>query len=110
MPRFSPHLHAVTLLALFLTAVSITLPADSFAGTDHIRFASRVAAVGNGWVELERPLRYDVRTAWQVGFGAVGERQHKMIAIQTACIPLLTCRSPTSTSLSPLHNTAVWRA
>lgn len=42
-------------------------PADAFAGTDHIRFPSRITAVGPGWIQLQRPLPYDVRTQWQVG-------------------------------------------
>ena len=28
--------------------------------------ARRVSAVGDGWIELERPLQYDIQTAWQV--------------------------------------------
>ncbi|KAL4423187.1 hypothetical protein ABPG77_000320 [Micractinium sp. CCAP 211/92] len=36
-----------------------------FSG-ERIRFVSRVAAVGPGWVELERPLLYDVKPEWQV--------------------------------------------
>ena len=27
----------------------------------------RVSRVGEGWIELERPLIYDLRTEWQVG-------------------------------------------
>ena len=27
----------------------------------------QVKAVGNGYVEFERPLPYDVRTKWEVG-------------------------------------------
>ena len=34
---------------------------------ERIRFASRVTAVGPGWVQLDRPLPYDLRTAWQPG-------------------------------------------
>ena len=26
----------------------------------------RVSAVGDGWIELERPLQYDIQIAWQV--------------------------------------------
>lgn len=32
---------------------------------ERIRFASRVRRVGNGWIEFERPLPYDVCLAWQ---------------------------------------------
>ena len=41
-------------------------PAEPYDG-ERVRFASRVAAVGAGWVELERPLLYDMRLEWQVG-------------------------------------------
>ena len=40
--------------------------AASFKGTDHIRFPSRVVRRGIDWIELERPLPYDVRVAWNV--------------------------------------------
>lgn len=43
---------------------------DSFKGTDHIRFPSRVLRKGLDWIDLERPLPYDVRTAWNVSAGA----------------------------------------
>lgn len=39
-----------------------------FSG-ERVRFASRVAAAGDGWVELERPLPYDLHPEWQVGAG-----------------------------------------
>ncbi|KAL4458888.1 hypothetical protein ABPG75_013753 [Micractinium tetrahymenae] len=35
-----------------------------FPTSDHIRMASRVAAIGNGWIELERPLPWDLREKW----------------------------------------------
>ncbi|EFN53345.1 hypothetical protein CHLNCDRAFT_137073 [Chlorella variabilis] len=35
-------------------------------GGERIRFISRVSAVGSGWIELERPLPYDLRPEWQV--------------------------------------------
>lgn len=41
----------------------------SFKGTDHIRFPSRVVRRGIDWIELERPLPYDVRVAWNVRHG-----------------------------------------
>lgn len=46
---------------------ALTLVADAFKGVDHIRFASRVTAMGDDWIALERPLPYDLRTRWQVG-------------------------------------------
>ncbi|KAI7840897.1 hypothetical protein COHA_005425 [Chlorella ohadii] len=36
-----------------------------FPGKDRVRFVSRVKSVGNGYVEFERPLPYDVRTKWE---------------------------------------------
>ncbi|PSC77016.1 band 7 isoform A [Micractinium conductrix] len=36
-----------------------------FPKSDHIRMASRVAAIGDGWIELERPLPWDLRRKWQ---------------------------------------------
>ncbi|KAL4435853.1 hypothetical protein ABPG77_000615 [Micractinium sp. CCAP 211/92] len=33
---------------------------------ERLRFASRVAAVGEGWIELERPLPLDLHVDWQV--------------------------------------------
>ena len=41
---------------------------------DHIRFVSRVAAKGTGWIQLERPLNYDLRTHWKVNKRTL--RQH----------------------------------
>lgn len=41
--------------------------AGSFRGTDHIRFPSRIRALGRNWIELERALPYDIRTSWDVG-------------------------------------------
>ncbi|EFN53338.1 hypothetical protein CHLNCDRAFT_137066 [Chlorella variabilis] len=35
-----------------------------FPKSDHIRMASRVSAVGDGWIELERPLPWDMREQW----------------------------------------------
>ena len=35
-----------------------------FPGKDRTRFVSRVTAVGDGWVEFERPLTTDVRLKW----------------------------------------------
>lgn len=32
---------------------------------DHVRFTSRVKAKGSNWVELERPLSYDLRLHWK---------------------------------------------
>ncbi|KAL4458886.1 hypothetical protein ABPG75_013751 [Micractinium tetrahymenae] len=32
---------------------------------DHIRFTSRVKAKGQSWLELERPLNYDLRLHWK---------------------------------------------
>ncbi len=40
--------------------------ADAFKGTDHIRFPTRVVAKGADWLQLERPLPYDLRTRWEV--------------------------------------------
>lgn len=45
---------------------SLPHPAEPFP-LERIRFASRVAAVGQGWVELARPLPHDLRVGWQVG-------------------------------------------
>jgi hypothetical protein len=44
----------------------ICLPADMFYGKDRVRFVSRIKAKGDGWVEFERPLPYDVRRKWKV--------------------------------------------
>ena len=52
---------------------SCSLPrAGVFPKSDHIRMASRVAAIGDGWIELERPLPWDLRRKWQVGDGLEG--------------------------------------
>jgi hypothetical protein len=57
-------------LALFLfVAVHFSLFCCPIAGPfsgERIRFISRVSAVGPGWIELERPLPYDLRLEWQV--------------------------------------------
>ena len=34
---------------------------------ERVRFPSRVSAIGDGWIELERPLMYDLRMEWQAG-------------------------------------------
>ena len=47
----------------------ICLPADMFYGKDRVRFVSRIKAKGDGWVEFERPLPYDVRRKWRVSSG-----------------------------------------
>lgn len=38
-----------------------------FEKQDHVRFASRVKAVGRDFIILERPLTYDLRLWWKVG-------------------------------------------
>ena len=40
--------------------------ADAFEGADHIRFSFRVTAKGSNWIQLSRPLPYNLRTRWQV--------------------------------------------
>lgn len=42
------------------------LLADAFFDSDHIRFLSKVVDKGPGWIRLERPLPYDLRTKWDV--------------------------------------------
>ncbi|PRW61133.1 polyadenylate-binding 4 [Chlorella sorokiniana] len=39
---------------------------NAFKGTDHNRFSTRVVAKGADWLQLERPLPYDLRVRWQV--------------------------------------------
>ena len=39
---------------------------DVFKGADRIRFAFKVTAKGPGWIQLQRPLPYNLRTRWQV--------------------------------------------
>lgn len=43
-----------------------TESADAFFDSDHIRFLSKVVDKGPGWIRLERPLPYDLRTKWNV--------------------------------------------
>lgn len=38
---------------------------DAFQNVDHIRFPTRVVAKGADWLQLERPLPYDLRTRWR---------------------------------------------
>ncbi|KAL4458885.1 hypothetical protein ABPG75_013750 [Micractinium tetrahymenae] len=38
---------------------------NAFSGSDHLRFPSRVTKVGQGYIELERPVPWDLRTEWQ---------------------------------------------
>lgn len=62
-----PGLHVCWFKSLSaLTSDSVCLSrADAFQGSDHIRFPTRVVAKGPGWIQLERPLPYDIRTRWQ---------------------------------------------
>ncbi|EFN53344.1 hypothetical protein CHLNCDRAFT_137072 [Chlorella variabilis] len=39
---------------------------NAFEGADHIRFSFRVTAKGSNWIQLSRPLPYNLRTRWQV--------------------------------------------
>lgn len=57
---------APALLSPSHAAAPIPCWAEPYDG-ERVRFASRVAAVGQGWVELERALPYDMRLEWQVG-------------------------------------------
>lgn len=43
----------------------VPVAADAFSGSDHLRFPSRVTKVGKGYIELERPVPWDLRTQWQ---------------------------------------------
>ncbi|KAL4433787.1 hypothetical protein ABPG75_000228 [Micractinium tetrahymenae] len=51
-------------LDAYLYGENLASSASPYSG-ERIRFASRVRRVGDGWVELERPLPYDVRLGWE---------------------------------------------
>ena len=97
----------------------------------------RVSAVGNGWIELERALPYDMRVKWEVCV-LLGTAHHRLCILADSCAcPAATaalaawllpshpsvhqprpssafcspaCRSPCFTSLCPACSTAAWRA
>ena len=54
------------------SAVMSPHAADMFYGRERTRFMSRVAAVGDGWVQFERALPYDVRLKWKVRWLPIG--------------------------------------
>ncbi|KAL4458884.1 hypothetical protein ABPG75_013749 [Micractinium tetrahymenae] len=61
-----PVLQAAGTLDAYLYGQNVVDSASAPFSGERIRFVSRVTAVGPGWVELERPLLYDVRPEWQV--------------------------------------------
>lgn len=61
-----PALQAAGTLDAYLYGNNVVDSASAPFSGERIRFVSRVAAVGPGWVELERPLLYDIRPEWQV--------------------------------------------